>query len=190
MQMLHRRISFSVQPEFYILLVLTVLLIPLKWVAAWFLAAAFHELLHCVAVGASGGHIYAVDIGGGGAVIRTDAMPPAREILCALAGPAAGLIAIFVMKWFPRFAICALFQSAYNLLPILPLDGGRAVKCIVGLFADKQKETRIVDWIQKGTLAAVMAAGAYATVFLRIGFLPILLSVVLCLRYCKNSLQR
>lgn len=105
---------------------LWLLLIPLKWVLGAVLAAAVHELGHLAAVRACGGRVHAIEIGPTGARIETGPMEPGAELLCALAGPVAGGLVCLAWRWVPEAAVMALFQTAFNLLPIFPLDGGRA----------------------------------------------------------------
>ena len=52
------------------------------------------------------------------------------ECLCALAGPLGSLILAFLP--FSTLALCGLVQGLFNLLPIMPLDGGR----ILGYFLE------------------------------------------------------
>ena len=55
-------------------------------------------------------------------------MEPLQELFCALAGPAAGAAVILLWRIFPEAAAAAAVQTAFNLLPVYPLDGGRAVQ--------------------------------------------------------------
>ena len=75
----------------------------------------------------------------GGAVMDASPMSTVRELFCVLAGPIGGMLLSLFFRWIPRVAICAVFQSAFNLLPIYPLDGGRAVGCILELLPDKYR---------------------------------------------------
>ena len=122
--------KFTISPSACILGAMTVLLLPLRWIFAAFLAAAFHELCHALAVYLCGGSVQALVVGNRGAVMYADEMPPVRTLLCILAGPFGSLLLVLFVRWIPRVALCALFHAAYNLLPVYPLDGGRAIRCI------------------------------------------------------------
>ena len=113
------------------------LMIPLRWILAAFLAAGFHELGHCLAVELLGGTILEANVSARGAKLRAAPMSPERELLCVLAGPAVSVALFGLRRLFPRIAVCALIQGVFNLLPIYPLDGGRAVRCLGELWSRK-----------------------------------------------------
>ena len=65
---------------------------------------------------------------------------PGEHVLAALAGPVAGLAYAFAASWFGRrggnevltlSAGVSLLLSLFNLLPVLPLDGGRVFSILV-----------------------------------------------------------
>ena len=111
-----------------ILLALWVLVIPLKWVTGAIFAAAVHELGHLIALWMCGVPVAGMEIDAGGAQLRTGSMEPGEELICALAGPMAGGLVCLFWRWMPEAALCALAQTAFNLVPVYPLDGGRALR--------------------------------------------------------------
>lgn len=94
-------------------------------------AAAVHELGHLLAMELCGAEVRGLHLGAGGAVLDY-AMPPSpgREALIAAAGPLAGLafggLCMALPSDFFRYTgAAALLASGFNLLPALPMDGGR-----------------------------------------------------------------
>lgn len=104
-----------------------ILLIPLNWLMAAAFGALVHELFHVAAVYLLGGRVTAVKICAFGAVIETENLRGIREAFCALAGPLGSLLLVLLIRRLPVLGICALVQGIFNLLPVYPLDGGRAL---------------------------------------------------------------
>lgn len=119
-----------IRPDAYVFLSGYLLLMPLHWVFGWLLAAFVHELGHCCALWLFDIPIYRITLGGMGARIDAAPMQALQHVICSLAGPAAGLLLLLFAKVFPVAAFCALLQSGFNLLPVYPLDGGRALQAM------------------------------------------------------------
>lgn len=115
---------------FWIVLGLMALLFPARLLAGLVLAAAVHELGHILALRLTGGQVRRLTLHAAGARLDTDPMTPGREAICALAGPAAGALTVLARRVFPELALAGLVQTAFNLIPVYPLDGGRAVRNI------------------------------------------------------------
>ena len=176
------------KPQAYILLAAAMLLFPVRWMLSWVLAALVHELFHSFAILASGGSIYQIQIGVLGARIETDNCSPGREIVRALAGPIGGLLLLLTIRFTPRLAMCGCIQSACNLVPIYPLDGGRVVRAALRRFIPKQAD-RIINVPDVMVSSCLFFLGIYTTFVWKFGLLPLLLSTMLLCRTIKNSLQ-
>lgn len=122
------RRNICIEPGAYFSVSLFLLLLGPEWVAAILFAAMLHELGHIVALWYFDCRIYSLRIVPFGARLDTQPLSGRVGILCALAGPAAGGLAVLFLRWFPKIGVCALIQSLFNLLPVYPLDGGRALR--------------------------------------------------------------
>lgn len=136
-----------IDPSFFFFTAVLLLLLPLPWLLAVFLATMAHECAHCFAVTLLGGTILEAEVSLRGAKLHAAPMAPGRELVCILAGPAASFALLGLYRLFPRIAVCGLIQGVFNLLPIYPLDGGRAIRCAVTLL--KQGEPRFFKAIGK-----------------------------------------
>lgn len=171
------RVDFST----YLLGALLLLTLPLKWLLAAFAAAVFHELCHILVIYLLGGTICGIRIGVGGAVIDTEPMTEGKELVCALAGPAGSLLLVLLCRIWPQLAICAGVQALFNLLPVFPLDGGRAVHCVVSLIAPKWAG-RISRWVETGTLGGLFLLAAAAAVVWNLGIFPLMVILLLAIK--------
>lgn len=112
---------------------LFLLILPLHWLLSALATALIHELCHLLLLKLCGVTISDLTIRTGGAVITTGHMDPWQEFLSALAGPVGSLLTFFIfLDHAPVLSLCAGMQGIYNLLPLLPLDGGRILWCLLG----------------------------------------------------------
>lgn len=171
---------------FLISVALMLLILPLQWVGAMILAAAVHELGHYLAVCLCGGRIERFQIGLDGAVMSIRGLTPAQELLCALAGPAFGLMVLLFARWLPRTALCAGAHTLYNLLPVYPLDGGRALRCALELRLPMEKVAKIAGLVEHYFVLGAFLLGLYGCFVLHLGLMPLLLPILLG-HYAKKS---
>lgn len=121
------RCKVTVSGRALILFAFLLLTVDARWVTGAVAAAAVHELGHLAALWVFDVRVLGIRIDVPGAVIRTEPMEPSQELLCALSGPAFGLLLCLFRLWVPRTAVLALGQSLYNLIPVWPMDGGRGL---------------------------------------------------------------
>ena len=114
-------------------------------------------------------------------------MKPSYELVCALAGPAGGLLLLLLLRWMPVIALTGAVQSMYNLLPIYPTDGGRALRCGVQLLWPDKTAHKISYIIETVALSFIIAFCVYGSVCLRLGIIPILFGASLLLRSAKSK---
>lgn len=148
-------------PSACILAAFLLLTLPLRWLLAALFAAGIHELCHALAVRLCGGRIFRIRVGPSGAAMETDGLSFPREMLCALAGPMGSFLLLTLGKWFPEAAICGAVQGMYNLLPVYPLDGGRALRCFLGMVLPEQVGERIARMTGRAVTAALLGVLVY-----------------------------
>ena len=54
-----------------------------------------------------------------------------KQILSILAGPLGSIFLLLLYPAVPKIAVCGLFHGLYNLIPVLPLDGGRILQLVL-----------------------------------------------------------
>ncbi len=170
-----------------LMLAMLLLLFPLQWILAAALAAVFHEICHWTAIFLCTGKSVPVRFFTFGARMPLPPMSRLQEALCALAGPLGGLCLLLFARWLPRTAICAAFQSFYNLLPIYPMDGGRALDCLLSLLLPPPAVAGICRHAEKLALAALILLGIYAWFGLSLGPMPLCLAIgsLLSIKFSK-----
>lgn len=166
----------SVDAPALIILALAVLLLPLRWIAAWLFAVTVHELAHYGAVHLFGGHVAGFTAGTSSARMEVVGLDSAGELWCALAGPIGSLMLIALIHIWPAAALCGAVQGLYNLLPLFPLDGGRVLRCIIVRLGG---HPRIEMGIGIAVLFLLWLIAGYAAVCLKMGIIPILAVFVL-----------
>ena len=155
---------------------LMILVFPLRWILASVAAAALHEGCHIFAIYLCGGSVDTLKIGQRGATMGVTTLTPLQELFCALAGPAGSGLLVLLAGVFPRLAVCALFHGVYNLLPVYPMDGGRALHCALTMLFGEDRAERACLWVTRMLTFGLLLAVVYAVCVLRLGFLPLLMA--------------
>lgn len=177
----------QIDPACFLWWAVLLIALPLRWIIAGFLAAAFHELCHYLAIRLTGGDVGSLRITTGGAVMEAGAMTPGKELFASLAGPMGGLALLAVARWMPLTALCGLVQSIYNLLPLYPLDGGRALHSLARLLTDESKAERWLGYLNRGVTLALTGMVFYAIAVLRLGLWPLILILPIVKEFCQEK---
>ena len=146
--MKRRRFSLEVRPGAVVLFSGLYFLLPLRWCARLALTVTAHELGHVAALILCGAQVCGLRMEGCGLVLRcTPTEGALRTVTAALAGPAAGAGLFCILRGLGYIA-CAelsLLFSCVNLLPVLPLDGGRALYAALSALAGERAAERTLD---------------------------------------------
>lgn len=127
-------------------------------------AAAVHEWGHWAALRALGARVNGMRLSVLGAVLETDSgrLSYGGELAAVLAGPGANLLTALALtalgggRW-PAAVGANLVLCAFNLLPIRPLDGGRALYLLAAWLAGPAAGEAAVRWAGTFTAAALAA---------------------------------
>ena len=156
-----RKVLNCITPRARIALAFILLVLPLRWFAAWLTAAIIHEALHLIAVRLCGGHIRRLKIDINGAMMAATDLGCGSLLFSTLAGPLGCLALVPLTRSFPTLAVCLLLQSVYNLLPIEPLDGGRALRIMCLFVFTPQAAQRICITVKYVLLIIVLLSGLF-----------------------------
>jgi len=164
----------TVSPYICILLPAAVLLLPLRFVLGWCIAVAVHEWGHYLALRLFRIPVWVLEITPLGIRMHTAQLGNTEALVCSLAGPLSGLLLISLSRFMPYSALCAFVQTLFNLLPIYPLDGGRAFRAGLTLL---QVASKTVTAIEDLIFIIILGASVYLLWRLNWGFGP---TIVLC----------
>ncbi len=153
--------------------------VGLLWITAVFVSVLVHEYAHCVVArrrGAVVEDILLLPIGG---LSQLKEMPqrPADEFAIAIVGPLTSLgigalaglggvvvgchlwpPTLFAGSWFARLLWLNVLLGGFNLVPALPMDGGRVARALLERHHDRAVATHKAARIAR-ILAAVMIVG-------------------------------
>ena len=79
-------------------------------------------------------------------------------------------------------AVCAIFQSAYNLLPLYPLDGGRALRCAAELIFPECTAGIISESVRVLVMFLIWIGAVYAAFGMKLGGVPLIFALILHFR--------
>ena len=186
--------SVTVQPAFLGLLLIYALFSlqrqePLYALISWstvvFVSILIHELGHAFAARAFRRRVHGIFLHGfGGHVTHSGGGAATHDLAISLAGPGAGLAlglaTYLVAPYLPYDAVTAtvvndllwinIFWSLVNLLPMMPLDGGNALRSGLSIPFTRYKATRWASMVGAG-IGALLALWGFSNGSLFIGLI-------------------
>ena len=150
-----RSLFFKIRVSFFALLMIIALILTGSGISlAALLAATIHELGHILIA-----KILKTDLGelklgifGASLSIESSMTSYKNEMAIAFGGPRANLLCALLASRFysaenvflQGFFICSIFLAFLNLLPIIDLDGGRILLCLLSLIVPCYTALRIL----------------------------------------------
>ena len=196
---LGRILGFPVDVHFTLLILLAVVLLfgggvaGVALVALTFASVLAHELGHSVVARRLRVPIAGITLYPFGGVARMSAMPrgPTDEILIAAAGPAVSLALAggFALPWlvtglplFGELATVNAILGLFNLLPALPMDGGRIFRAALEGRMGHLGATRLAATVARWLAAAMGVVGLFTS--------PMLVLVALVVWFMAGAERR
>jgi len=137
-------------------------------------AAAVHELGHILTLKLLGANVTSLRLSMFGAVLETDIgkLPYGKELLVVLAGPAANFLVARLLsgiggEWWDAAVGAHLVLCGFNLLPVEPLDGGRALYLVTAWLAGPDTGAWVSRWA--GVLCGLMLTAGLGYIMWRTG---------------------
>ena len=158
------------------------LVIPLDWLLAWITATAVHECCHCFALMICGKNFDRFRIDVHGMQIHSTDLTQWEQLFCTFAGPGGALLLLLAGGIWPKLAICGFLQSIYNFLPLLPLDGGKILRCLLSIFLPDSTVRVIMLYTSLVLQCGIFLLCLASTMFLNMGVLPLVFAVCLLIR--------
>ncbi|MEW9700129.1 M50 family metallopeptidase [Paenibacillus sp. SI8] len=134
-----------------------------------------HELGHLAAASGFGWRVREVQLLPFGGVVIVDelgSVPTSEELIVALAGPLQHvwlILTAVVLQWFgvgahewwTYFIEANLMVGLFNLLPVMPLDGGKVLQCLLGYVFSYHSTILYTTWISMILSAGVICAAVF-----------------------------
>jgi stage IV sporulation protein FB len=165
-------VSIRFHPLFIIILMTSVITGHFLELLTLFAIVFVHEMGHFIAAKGFGWRVREVrflPFGGVAVVDDQGNIPASEDIAVALAGPLQNfLLAAFALvmewtriwsaEWVHYFIQSNLLIGLFNLLPVLPLDGGKIMQSVMSLWLPYHKAILITAWVS-------FILGAFIVVF-------------------------
>lgn len=179
---------FRIEGSVCVWAVICIFILPLRCLIAMILATAVHEFGHYILLRLMKVPVFQIRIGAGGMVMESGAMTSGEELLCALGGPAAGLILLFFARWLPMTALLAAAQSIFNLLPVYPLDGGRILHAAASILFGEHRRWVICHFVERVAVLCLVILCAAGTFLLKLGIIPLVLAALLVVKVVSRKI--
>lgn len=182
--MLGNKINIDISAGFFLTVSAALLILPLRFVTAWLVAASIHELAHILVLK---DQVTGLQILPAGARIQTVPLTPRQEFKAALAGPGASLLLIGLLRIFPALGVCGFVHFFINMIPVFPMDGGRVIYCLCRKFWGINAAKCIMKLMYLLTIAVLILFCCY-TVIIYKSIMPVVLCCVILIKITKGKI--
>jgi len=184
-------VQITVNPLFILLCIIYVYLGLAREIMVVLLSVLVHEVAHGIMAKIMGlkiAEIYILPFGGQAKIEDFTGLDPDKEIYVALAGPIISLSMAAIFYFLPLkinyttldiLVKVNLLLGCINLLPALPLDGGRVLRALLSPYRGYKKSTRDAALVGEIIGALMIAGGGYLIWSYHIGINFIVLGVFL-----------
>lgn len=193
--------NIEISPSFLLVFAFFCIFDKPAFILIIFLSAALHELAHIFTVLLCRAQIKKIRILAFGAqieLINQNTLSYKKEILVALAGPFINLVfAVLIIfyqynfgtnEYCQLFALCNALLFLINILPIIPLDGGRALYAFLLNSTNIVSASFISDFISILFTVPLFLLGFYILVITGYNFSLILISVYLLVIFLSKKI--
>ena len=189
--------KISISPGFLLLISALCIFTSGEFLAAAALAIVIHEMGHFAAIKLCGGKIKKIYMQTAGFAIEYGGILSYRkEAIAAVSGPIASAALAVSMSYLAKSAQSEFLYllsgisfsfAVFNILPVLPLDGGRAAFAVIAGKFDIFTAERILCILSCAVAFVLLVCGTYLLFYT--GNNPTLLIVAawMLISYCKRS---
>ena len=184
------RVLLVVKPECFIVISLSLLLVPWRWVISWVIAIAVHEFFHFIAIRLCKCEVWQIDVALDGVSMKTQFDRPWTELVSTVAGPLGSICLGLFANIVPRIAVCGYMQFLFNLLPIYPNDGGRVLKVLFQRWMPSSMIVKALSLLNSCICGLILIGSIYMSIRYRLGLIPVLTALMISARIKKPCKER
>ena len=154
----------------------------------FFISAGLHECGHILALRLTKHKIHSLKFTAVGVILETGPLSYRYELAVSLSGPAVNALLLFLTaKSSPLFALVNLCLLLYNMLPLYPLDGGRALCATLHLLLNERTAHFMEILLGALCFLCILSVCIYLTCMWHAGLWPILLGGMLLFRILETN---
>ncbi|MFZ5969539.1 MAG: site-2 protease family protein [Bacillota bacterium] len=194
-------IEMKIHPLFFLCFFIFFIFGYGKTAAISFLVVLLHEGAHTLIAEILGYTIVCIEIlpfGGVAKIQEFVGVNPRHEVLIAAAGPTMNFLLVLTAYYlgqifhlydstYTYFLSANLVVGIFNLIPIMPLDGGRIIRAYLAYLIGLKHATRFVVALSKLFCCIIFVVGIYLIRYNYLNMLMSLTAIFLYIAACRES---